>query len=115
MKPSVAATFVIGAIFLAVNRAPAQSYSAAGTACRTWTDLRASSRASPEMNWLQGYMVAAFDHQAILKQHTGDFSSEKLFTWIDAYCTREPVNSLREAVRALEIQLVHNYSASDSH
>ena len=62
------------------------------------------------MNWLQGYMVAAFDHQPVLMKHKADFSSDKLYSLIDEYCSKAPGQSLTVAVRALESHLIKGYS-----
>ena len=112
MKIQITGCLIIAATLLAAQWAQAQNYSAAATACRTWTDLRASSRAAPEMNWLAGYLMAAFDHQPVLMKHRADFSSDKLYTRIDEYCSKAPEQSLLAAVRALESYLVKAYSSA---
>jgi hypothetical protein len=112
MKMWIRGCLLVAPMFLAGKEALGQSYSAAGTACRTWTDLRASGRATPEMNWLQGYMVAAFEHQPLLAKHKAEFSNDKLYTWIDDYCSHAPAQSLIVAVHSLESYLVKAYSPS---
>ena len=111
MKIRITGCLTIAATLLAAQWAQAQNYSAAATACRTWTDLRASARAAPEMNWLEGYMMAAFDLQPVLKQHMADFSSDKLYTRIDEYCSKAPAQSLLAAAHAWVSHLIKVYSS----
>jgi hypothetical protein len=110
MKARTTGNLIIAATLIAATNAHPENYTAAATACQTWTDLRANNRATPEMNWLQGHMMAAFDHHPALQKHKTDFSSEKLYSGIDSYCAQNPSHSLHAAVHQLELSLIKVYS-----
>jgi hypothetical protein len=62
------------------------------------------------MNWLQGYMMAAFDHHPVLRQHRDDFPGDGIYDGIDRYCAQFPAQPLRTAVHELELVLIRKYS-----
>jgi hypothetical protein len=105
---SVKHALAVGVVY-ALVAAQGHAYTASTTSCRTWTDLRASARAVPEMNWIEGYVMALLDHNSLLAKHTQDISGEKVNTWIDHYCTQQPEQSLHVAVHALELWLIKAY------
>ncbi len=91
----------------AISRA--DGYTASGTACQTWNDLRASNRALPEMSWLEGYWRSAFDHHPVLRKHEADFSTEQLYAAVSSYCKQFPARSLRVAVHEIELSRIKAY------
>src|SRR5579872_1084172 len=97
---------VIAASLFAAVEAQAENYTAEATACRTWTDLRASGRALAEMNWLEGYWRSAFDHHPVLQKHRADFARDKLYLAMDQYCAQYPDQSLRVAVHEIELSRI---------
>jgi hypothetical protein len=110
MKVATIGFLIVSITLIGQQCANAEPYVGGQSACRTWTDLRASNRAQPEMNWLHGYMLAAFDIQSVLAQHRNEFSADKVYAWIDQYCSQRPDQSVLMAARELVRSLAKSFA-----
>ena len=104
MRTLILAVLLAGSV--SAEERAAYTWGAGAYSCGEWTDERKGSTWHDEAQWILGYLTADSYYRYLAEWPEAEAPDAiVIVTWMDNYCSENPLYLVRDAVRELVVEL----------
>ena len=104
MRMLILAMLLAGSV--SAEERAAYTWGAGGSSCGEWTEGRKGSNWHDEAQWILGYLTADSYYRYLAEWPEAEApDAVAIVTWMDNYCSENPLDLVRDAVRELVAEL----------